>query len=160
MSSPSYKNNSWSYSLNYFWSFRHICAWIPGNLLLFELSLSTGRVFHLLFSCLGIVTCLQLWKATLSPLNTETWNSEKEMLLSFSNTPPNFLWSYLLSLYTTVIVSFQMHQFLLPARWWFKKETSAKFWYMISHSFHSLKEHICSNLADVHPLPVWFLSFT
>lgn len=160
MSSPSYKTKSWSHSLNCFWPSGHICVCFPGNLLLFELSLSAGRAFHLIFSCLGTVTCLQLWKATLSPLNTETWKSEKEMLLYFSNTPPKFLWSYLLGLYTIVIVSFQMHQFLLPAWWQFKKETSAKFWYMISYSFHSLKEHMHSNLAGVHPLPVWFLSFT
>lgn len=84
---------------------------------------------------------------------------KRDAIILFQHTTS---WSYLLGLYMIVIVSFQMHQFLLPALLWFKNETSAKFWCMISHSFHSLKEHVClcSNLAEVHPLPIWFPSFT
>lgn len=129
ISSPAYNTSSWSYFLNCSWPSKHICICASVNHSLFELTVLgyNERVFHLLFSCICTSVCLQLWKATHTSLNTKTWSSEKEMLLSFSDMLWNSFWSYLLGLYTIVSISFQMHQFLLSTCLWSKKETSAKF---------------------------------
>lgn len=115
ISSLAYTTSSWSHFLNC--SSRpsgHICICVSVNLLLFELTVLgyNERVFHLLFSCICPLACLQLWKATHTSLNTETWSSEKEMLLSLSNTLRNSFWSWLTNQYRSKCTSIQLQKCL------------------------------------------------
>lgn len=70
-----------------------------------SLSLAAMRAFHLLFSYIRPLACLQLQKATHTSLNIETWSSEKEMLLSFSNVLQN---SWLTNQYRSKYASTQL----------------------------------------------------
>lgn len=114
ISSPAYTTSSWSHFLNCFSRpSGHICNCVSVNLLLFELTvLGYNESFSPSLFLICPLACLQLWKATHASLNTETWSSEKEMLLSFSNTRRNSFWSWLTNQYRSKCTSIQLQECL------------------------------------------------